>query len=120
MERLVSEGIWKPIKFSNWAARVVVVPKSDGRVRICGDFKGLNAQLEVEHVLIPRIEEMLYKVRGGKFFAKIDLSNAYLQVELDDESKEFMVVNIVMGLYQCQRLPFGVASAPAIFQRLVE
>ncbi|XP_055909199.1 uncharacterized protein K02A2.6-like [Eupeodes corollae] len=120
VERLVSEGIWKPIKFSNWAAPVVVVPKSDGRVRICGDFKALNAQLEVEHALIPRVEEMLYKVRGGKFFAKIDLSDAYLQVELDDESKEFMVVNTVMGLYQCQRLPFGVASAPAIFQRLVE
>ncbi|XP_055840822.1 uncharacterized protein K02A2.6-like [Episyrphus balteatus] len=120
VERLVAEGIGKPIKFSNWAAPVVVVPKSGGRVRICGDFKALNSQLEVEHAVIPGVEEMLFKLRGGKFFAPINLSEAYLQMELDDESKKFTVMNTVMELFQCQCLPFGVASAPATFQRLLE
>lgn len=64
-QRLTDCGIWKPITFSKWAAPIVVVPKKDGRLRICGDFKAVNAQLEVDQYPIPRIEELCHKLRGG-------------------------------------------------------
>ncbi|OUC48352.1 putative reverse transcriptase [Trichinella nativa] len=58
-------------------------------------------------------------LRGWKTFTKLDLSDAYLQVELDEESKRILVINTHKGLYHYNRLPFGVASAPAIFQKVM-
>ncbi|XP_037813440.1 uncharacterized protein K02A2.6-like [Lucilia sericata] len=120
-ERLTKLGIWKPVKFSQWASPLVIVPKSNNKIRICADFKvTINPQMDVEQYPIPRIRDLFHKLKNGKLFSKIDLSDAYLQIEVDEESKNLLVVNTPLGLYQYQRLPFGVASAPAIFQRLIE
>ena len=59
-------------------------------------------------------------LNGGQHFTKLDLSEAYLQIELDDESKQFLVINTHKGLYRFNRLPYGVASAPAIFQKVMD
>ena len=59
-------------------------------------------------------------MHGGEKFTKLDLSEAYLQIELEEESKQYLVINTHQGLYQFNRLPYGVASAPAIFQQIVE
>lgn len=121
IDRLVSEGILKPIKISEWAAPIVVVSKPDGRVRICGDFKvTVNPQINIEQYPIPRAEELFQKLKHGKMFSKIDLADAYLQIELEESSKKLLVINTPHGLFEYQRLPFGIASAPAIFQRLIE
>ena len=69
---------------------------------------------------IPRIEELFATLAGGKTFTKLDLSHAYLQVPLDDESRQYLTINTHKGLFEYTRLPFGVASAPAIFQRVME
>ncbi len=70
--------------------------------------------------LFPRAEKLFHKLQKGDKFTKINLADAYLQMNLDDDSKEFMVVNTPFRLFQYQRLPLGVASAPAIFQCLLE
>lgn len=57
---------------------------------------------------------------GGKYFSKLDIQNAYLQLPLDSASKQYLTINTHRGLFQYNRLPFGVASAPAIFQRHME
>ena len=57
---------------------------------------------------------------GGKIFTKLDMSQAYLQLQLDDKSKELVTINTHKGLFQYNRLPFGVASATAVFQRCME
>nr|CAD2177516.1 unnamed protein product [Meloidogyne enterolobii] len=57
---------------------------------------------------------------GAKVFSRLDLRDAYLQMELDDESKKLCAINTHRGLFQCQRLPFGVKSAPSIFQHLID
>ncbi|XP_036340020.1 uncharacterized protein K02A2.6-like [Rhagoletis pomonella] len=119
--RLTEAGIWKPIKFSNWASPIVLAPKPDGSIRICGDFKqAVNSQIDVEQYPLPTREALLHKIRQGKHFSKIDLKDAYLQMMLDEPSKQIMVVNTPLGLFQYQRLPYGIASAPAIFQRYLE
>uniref|UniRef100_A0A5S6QK83 RNA-directed DNA polymerase n=1 Tax=Trichuris muris TaxID=70415 RepID=A0A5S6QK83_TRIMR len=119
-QRLTDSGIWKPVPTNQWAAPIVVVKKSSGGIRICGDFKvTVNPQLEINQFPIPRLEELLVKLQHGQHFSKIDLADAYLQIELDEASKALMVVNTPFGLFQYQRLPFGVASAPAIFQQFM-
>ncbi|XP_037930536.1 uncharacterized protein K02A2.6-like, partial [Teleopsis dalmanni] len=121
VDRLTNAGIWKPVKFSQWASPIVLAPKADGSIRICGDFKqAVNAQIDIEQYPLPIRESLFHKINCGQHFTKIDLKDAYLQMELDDEAKTIMVVNTPLGLFQYQRLPFGIASAPAIFQRYLE
>ncbi|XP_055918587.1 uncharacterized protein K02A2.6-like [Eupeodes corollae] len=121
INRLVSQNILKPVNSSEWAAPIVVVKKQNGKIRICADFKvTVNPQIEIDRYPIPRIEELFHKLSGGQLFTKIDLSDAYLQIELTESSKKLMVINTPFGLFQFERLPFGIASAPGIFQRIME
>lgn len=121
LDRLVSKGILKPITTSDWAAPIVVRAKPQGKVRICGDFKvTINPHLCIDQYPIPRPEELHLKLRGGVRFSKLDMSDAYLQIELDENSKKLAVINTPFGLYEYQRLAFGIASAPALFQRYAE
>ncbi|KAK0424201.1 hypothetical protein QR680_008545 [Steinernema hermaphroditum] len=117
----IDEGILKPVEYSEWATPLVVVPKKDGKVRICAGFKvTVNPQLEIDQYPLPRPEELFQASNGGKQFSKLDLKEAYLQLPLDEQSKKYMTINTHKRLLQYQSIPFGVASAPAIFQRVME
>ena len=121
LDRLQEQGIISPVQFSNWAAPIVPVRKRDGSIQVCGDYKiTVNQATHTETYPLPRVEELFSKLSGGKQFSKLDMSQAYLQLEIDDASKEYVTVNTTKGLYQYNRLPFGVASAPAIFQRCMD
>ena len=122
LERLTQEGIIEPIPFSDWAAPIVPVLKSDKTaVRICGDFKvTINQASKLESYPIPKSEDLFASLAGGQTFSKIDLRQAYQQIQLSEESKKVAVINTQRGLFRYNRLPFGVSSAPAIFQRTME
>ena len=90
-------------------------------VRICGDYKlTVNRACKLDNYPIPRVEDLFATLSGGKLFTKLDLSQAYQQLLLDEEAKMFVVINTQRGLFQYNRLPFGVSSAPGIFQRAME
>ena len=117
LDRLQTEGIIVPTRFSKWAAPIVPVVKGNGSIRICGDFKRtINKAAKTEIYPLPRIEELFACLSGGQTFTTLDLSRAYLQLELEEESQELVTINTPKGLYKYTRLPFEVASAPAIFQ----
>ncbi|KAG8180416.1 hypothetical protein JTE90_022765 [Oedothorax gibbosus] len=121
LDRLLEKGIIEPVKTSVWAAPVVPVLKRDGKVRICGDFKlTVNAATDLEQYPLPKIEDLFAQLSGGETFSKLDLQDAYCQFELDEESQDLVVINTHRGLFRYKRLPFGVASAPAICQREME
>ena len=121
LTRLEHDGIIQPVRFSEWAAPIVPVLKANGSMRICGDYRlTVNQAAQKESYPLPRIEDLLSNLAGGDTFTKLDLSNAYQQVALDEESRKYVVINTHLGLFQYNRLPFGVASAPAIFQRIMD
>ena len=121
LERLEKQDIITPVKFADWAAPIVPVEKRDGSVRVCGDYKlTVNKVAKTEVYPIPRINEMFASLAGGLKFSKLDLSNAYQQIQLEEGSQKYVTVNTHKGLFQYKRLPFGVASAPALFQRTME
>jgi len=121
LARLEAEGVIEKVNQSEWAAPIVAVPKLDGRIRICGDYKvTVNPHIEPDRHPLPKPEDLFASLSSGKKFTKIDLSHACLQMMLDDESKKFMVINTHKGLYQYSRMPFGILSAPAIFQRAMD
>ena len=118
LDRLELTGVIKKVLHSEWAAPIVAVPKSDGTVHICGDYKVMvNQSLDVDSYPLPKPEDLMVSLTGGKKFTKLDLSSAYQQMPLEEESQSFVTVNTHRGLYQYSRLPFGVASAPVIFQK---
>ena len=121
LDRLEKDGIIEPVQFSDWAAPIVPVVKPDGTVRICGDYKlTVNQAAKTDTYPLPRIEELFASLSGGLTFKKLDLAHAYNQIPLDDDSKPCVTINTLKGLYRYNRLPFGVASAPSIFQRTME
>lgn len=121
LKRLAEEGTIEPVRFANWAAPIVPVLKADGSVRICGDYRiTINQVAEKEEYPLPKVVDIFARLAGGQTFTKLDLSNAYQQVELEEQSKQFLVINTHMGLFQYNRMPFGVAAAPAIFQRIMD
>ena len=121
IDKMVKVGYWTPVTQSKWATPLVPVPKADGGIRICGDYKPtVNAQLEVAHHPLPTLELITSKLSGNKVFTKIDLKAAFNQLELDQESAEICTVNTSKGLFRVNRLPFGVASSPALWQRTID
>ncbi|KAL5503240.1 hypothetical protein EMCRGX_G010160 [Ephydatia muelleri] len=114
LERMVEIGALTPVSWSEWASPIVVVPKPDGSVRICGDFRvTVNPSLKVDQYPLPRVEDILATLQDSTTFSKIDLQSAYLQMELEG-SKEVTTINTQKGLYRFNRLSFGIASAPAL------
>jgi len=85
-----------------------VVNKPNGIVCICGDFKALNRHILVNQHPIPTLDLLLEKLQE-QFYFKIDLADAYLQLELEDDAKKFCVINTPFVLYQYHRMCFGVA-----------
>ena len=94
------------------------VPKPDGSVRLCGNFKvTLNPMLQVDQHPLPKPEDLLTILAGGKKFSKIDLSQAYQQMILEQDHHKYTIIKHTPWLIW---LPFGIASAPAIFQQQME
>ena len=121
IDRLESEGIIEQVKVSEWAAPVVPVLKASGQVRLCGDYKvTVNKVSKLVQYPIPTLEDLMAKLGKGSIFHKLDLSHAYLQVELNPESRKYVTINTHKGLYTYTRLPYGVSSAPAQFQGVME
>lgn len=72
--------------------------------------------MEVPQYLLPKAEDLFSRLNGGQSFSKLDLSQAYQQVLLNESSRNLVAINTHLGLYRYTRLPFGAASSPAIFQ----
>ncbi|XP_058828320.1 uncharacterized protein K02A2.6-like [Topomyia yanbarensis] len=121
LDKLVNNGILVKVNHSAWATPIVPVPKANNKVRLCGDYKvTVNPNLVVDGHPLPTIEELFANVAGGEKFTKIDLTQAYLQLEVEEGDREVLTLNTHKGLYQPTRLMYGIASAPAIWQRLME
>ncbi|CAK1597910.1 unnamed protein product [Parnassius mnemosyne] len=121
LDRMVELGVLKPVDHADYASPIVPVLKRNGTIRLCADYSvSINRQLIIDQYPLPTAKELFAKLYGGKKFTKLDLSMAYNQFELDDESQRYTVINTHRGLYKYTRLVFGLAPAPAIFQRAME
>ena len=121
LDRLERIGVIEKVAYSRSATPLVCVPKKDGRIRLCGDYKDtLNQVLNVEQYPLPKPEDLFATLAGGDKFTVLDLTQAYQQLLLDDNSRQYVTVNTHRSLYRYTRLPYEVASAPTIFQRVMD
>ena len=106
---------------SEWDTPIVPVLKKNGNMRRCGDFKvTVNPVLNVDQYTLPKIEDIFPQLARGHQFTKLDLTQAYLQLPVHENSKELVTINTHKGIYRYNRMPFGIASAPAMCQRTIE
>ena len=90
-------------------------------IRVCADFStGLNSALKDYHYPLLSPEEVFDKLDGGKVFSKIDLSEAYLQIPVEENSSKLICINTHRGLHKFDRLVFGIKFEPAIFQQVMD
>ena len=121
LDRMQDAGIIRPVELSEWAALIVPVLKSTGAVRICGDYKvTINRAVKVDKYPIPNVSDLFTQLSGGTVYTTLDMSHAYQQVVLDEVSRPLTTINTSKGLFEFERLLFGVSSSPGIFQRIME
>ncbi|XP_033124030.1 uncharacterized protein K02A2.6-like [Anneissia japonica] len=121
LDELIAQGILVPVNHAEWATPCVIVPKADNSVRICGDYKvTINQYLGVEKYPLPTPQDLFATLAGGKYFTTLDLSQAYQQMVVDEDSRKLLSINTHKGLFHYTRLPYRIASAPSIFQNAME
>ena len=118
--RMESEGvIKKQTEPTDWVNSMVVVPKPNGKVRICIDPRDLNKAVLREHYPMKTIEDILLEIPEAKVFSKLDAVSGYWQIKLSQESQKFCTFNTPLGRYSFTRLPYGLKSAGEVYQRSV-
>ena len=106
---------------SLWASAVIWVQKKDSSMRFCVNLRKLNNWTVKDAYSLPGINEMLHSLQGSQWFSSLDLKSGYWQVEMDEDSKPLTVFTVgLLGYYECERMPFGLANTPATLQHLLE
>ncbi|BHF63688.1 hypothetical protein SprV_0200668200 [Sparganum proliferum] len=119
LDRLQKADIIEPLQYSEWAVPIVPVLKSDGSVRICGDYKfTINSATKLNPYPLSRIEDLYASLAGGHQFTTLDLKHAYNQVVLDTESRDATTINTHRGLFRYKRLPFGTMASDGLKKTL--
>lgn len=105
---------------ASWVSPLVVVGKTNGEPRICLDLRRVNEAVLRERHPMPTVDDYLSRLGEGKFWSKLDIKEAFLQIELAPESRDVTTFITSKGLYRFKRLPFGLVSAPELFQKAMD
>ncbi|XP_056022110.1 uncharacterized protein LOC130054993 [Ostrea edulis] len=119
VNEMIGKGVIEP-SVSPWASPVVLVHKTNGTMRFCVEYCRLNEVTVKDAYPLPKIDEAFDHLSGHAVFSTLDLSSGYWQVDMEEADKEKTVFVTRKGLYQFKVMHFGLCSAPATFERLME
>ncbi len=119
IKRLESEGIIEKVDSTPWESPLVAIQKKSGGIRLFVDLREPNKAVIIDSHPLPHIEEVFTELRGASMFSTIDLQNAYHQVTLHQDSRDVTAFVTHDGLYHFTWVPYGLASAPSAFQRMM-
>ncbi|RXN17021.1 RNA-directed DNA polymerase-like protein [Labeo rohita] len=118
LRRMEGNGVIEPVTDpTDWCAPMVPVPKPNGKVRICVDLKKLNEAVKRERYVLPTAEEIIAKLSSATVSLSLDAASGFWQIPLHPESSKLTTFITPFGRHSFKHLPFGITSAPEIFQR---
>ena len=123
LQKLVDEDIIEKVSDqpTPWISPIVCTPKKDGGTRICVDMRAANQAIERErHLMTSTLSDFRAELNGSKYFSKIDLKQAYHQLELAEESRFITTFSMHEGLFRYKRLNYGTNSAAETFQNILQ
>lgn len=120
LEFMLKNDIVEPSN-SPWSSPIVMIKKPDGRWRFCVDYRALNKVSVPDAYPLPYVSNTLDKLRDARYLTTLDIKSAYWQIKVAKESRPLTAFTIPnRGLFQFKRMPFGIHSAPAVWQRLID
>ena len=113
------KGITEP-GVGQWGSPMVMVRKSSGAWRLCCDYREVNKHVMIPQQPLPRTDDILASFKGKRYFFVMDMCHGFYQIEIEEEDRPKTSFVAPDCQRQYRRLPFGFASSPAIFQRMVD
>ncbi len=118
IDQWFSQGVIEASK-SPWSAPVVIVYRNN-KARFCVDYRKLNALTIPDEFPLPRQTEIMGALSGAQVLSTLDALSGFTQIELTEEDREKTAFRTHRGLFQFQRMPFGLRNGPSIFQRIMQ
>ena len=119
VNRMLEAGVIEPAQ-SAWASPVVLVPKPDGSLRFCVDYRRLNAVTIRDSYPLPRMDECIDSLGDATLFTTLDCNSGYWQIPVSKKDQDKTTFVCHAGMYRYKRMPFGLTNAPATFQRTLD
>jgi hypothetical protein len=119
LQKLLNAGFIYPISDSEWVSPLVIVPKKNGKWRVCVDYRALNKATQKDHFPLPFIDRVLDNLSGKKFFSFLDGFSGYNQIKIAPQDQDKTTFTSPWGTFAYRVLPFGLCNALATFQRAV-
>lgn len=116
VDYLLDHGLAVPSQ-SPWASPCLLVPKEDGKMRMCTDYRRVNSVTIPDAYPLPRIDDLIDEVGQAKYITKMDLLRGYYQIPLTPNAQLVSAFSTPFGLYEYKVMPFGMRNSPATFQR---
>ncbi|XP_035676225.1 uncharacterized protein K02A2.6-like [Branchiostoma floridae] len=121
LEEMTKKGVISEVtQPTDWVNSIVIKEKPNGKLRICLDPRDLNLALKRNHYPTPTLEEITPSLAGAKVFSKLDASNGYWNIKIDEESSLLTTFNTPYGRFKFNRLPFGLKVSQDVFQRKID
>lgn len=103
-----------------WVNNPVSVPKKNGQIRVCIDCRPVNKITKEFNWPLPKLQELRHHLQGNKWFSRIDLRNAFFRIGIPKEFRKYTAYACQGKQYQFRKMPFGLKTAPSIFQRFMD
>ena len=119
IEKQLSTRFIKEVKYPDWLANMMVIPKKDGKWRVCVDYTNLNDACLKDSFPLPQIDQIVDSTAGHGMFSFLDVFSRYHQILMFQPDEEKTTIVTPHGLYCYKVMPFGLKNAGATYQRLV-